>query len=325
MSHMLLELIVWSLVAFAIGCVLGCFFRKFFGAAEIPVAIPAVAATAAVAARAALPVAPRVETPAYVPLTRPQPIAEPVISAPIPAVPAMAPVAAAALAKPRGLAGARGGKADDLLRISGVGPKNEAILHSLGVFHFDQIAGWTKSEVDWVDDHLKFNGRITRENWIDQARLLAGGKEAEFLSLYGTGGERNAAGKVVPKAAEPEAMALSSSAGSGKAERPKGIAKARGGKADNLQRISGVGPKNERVLHSLGFFHFDQIAEWTGEQVAWVDEHLKFGGRIKREEWKRQARLLADGREDEFTRLYGTGGLRSKGGATKPGERTRKR
>ena len=91
-----------------------------------------------------------------------------------------------------------------------------------------------------------------------------------------------------------------------RAERPKGIAQARSGKADNLQRISGVGPKNERTLHSLGFFHFDQIAGWSDEEVAWVDNHLKFNGRIIREEWILQAGLLAEGKEDEFERLYGS-------------------
>lgn len=103
---------------------------------------------------------------------------------------------------------------------------------------------------------------------------------------------------------------------SSKTERPKGIAQARSGKADNLQRISGIGPKNERTLHSLGFFHFDQIAGWSDEEVAWVDDHLKFNGRIIREEWILQAGLLAEGKEDEFERLYGTG--RRKQGASAP-------
>lgn len=106
--------------------------------------------------------------------------------------------------------------------------------------------------------------------------------------------------------------------------RPKGIAAARGGTPDNLQRISGVGPKNEKTLHSLGFFHFDQIAAWTAEEVAWVDDHLKFGGRIGREKWINQARLLAEGKEEDFHRLYGTGGVSNKQGETESGSRTRK-
>ena len=107
-------------------------------------------------------------------------------------------------------------------------------------------------------------------------------------------------------------------------ERPKGLTAARGGKPDNLQRISGIGPKNEAILHNLGFFHFDQIAAWTESQVAWVDDHLRFGGRIKREEWIKQAGLLAAGKEEEFTKLYGTGGLRNAKGETVSGARTRK-
>lgn len=98
--------------------------------------------------------------------------------------------------------------------------------------------------------------------------------------------------------------------------RPKGIAQARGGKADNLQRISGIGPKNERTLHSLGFFHFDQIAAWSDEEVAWVDDHLKFNGRVIREEWILQAGLLAEGKEEEFERLYGSS--RGKRGSAGP-------
>jgi predicted flap endonuclease-1-like 5' DNA nuclease len=106
--------------------------------------------------------------------------------------------------------------------------------------------------------------------------------------------------------------------------RPQGIAAAREGHPDNLQRISGIGPKNEKTLHGLGFFHFDQIAAWSDEEVAWVDDHLKFSGRIMREEWTRQARLLAEGKEEEFHQLYGTGGLRNKAGETDSGARTRK-
>jgi NADH-quinone oxidoreductase subunit E len=107
-------------------------------------------------------------------------------------------------------------------------------------------------------------------------------------------------------------------------ERPKGISSARGGKADKLQRISGVGPKNEKVLHNLGFFHFDQISAWTPAEIEWVDDHLKFNGRIKREEWTKQCKLLAAGKEEEFSKLFGTGGMKTKAGQTQSGTRTKK-
>ncbi len=75
----------------------------------------------------------------------------------------------------------RDGAPDDLKMIRGVGPKLEALLHSMGVFHFDQIAAWTAEEVAWVDEHLEgFKGRVSRDDWVDQARRLADGEETEF-------------------------------------------------------------------------------------------------------------------------------------------------
>ena len=67
-------------------------------------------------------------------------------------------------------------KPDDLKRISGVGPKLESVLNGLGIWEFTQIAAWTAEEIAWVDDYLQFKGRIVRDDWIDQAAGLAGGR-----------------------------------------------------------------------------------------------------------------------------------------------------
>jgi NADH-quinone oxidoreductase subunit E len=87
--------------------------------------------------------------------------------------------------RPAGLETARDGRADDLKKISGVGPKIEGTLNSIGIFHFDQIAAWTPDEVEWVDGYLKFKGRIDREDWIAQAKILADGGETEFSKRTG--------------------------------------------------------------------------------------------------------------------------------------------
>jgi len=81
---------------------------------------------------------------------------------------------------PETLSAPRDGKADDLKKLKGVGPKLEATLHELGFYHFDQVANWGPAEVAWVDSRLKFKGRIERDGWIEQAKLLAAGEDTEF-------------------------------------------------------------------------------------------------------------------------------------------------
>jgi len=82
--------------------------------------------------------------------------------------------------KPEILSAPRGGTADDLKLLKGVGPKLEQTLHELGFYHFDQVAAWTEAEIAWVDTRLKFKGRIQRDGWIEQARILARGGDTEF-------------------------------------------------------------------------------------------------------------------------------------------------
>lgn len=82
---------------------------------------------------------------------------------------------------PKMLAAARDGGADDLKQIKGVGPKMQTMLNEMGVYHFDQVAGWSADEVSWVDQNLKgFKGRVSRDNWVEQAATLAAGGETEF-------------------------------------------------------------------------------------------------------------------------------------------------
>ncbi|MEI8144852.1 MAG: NADH-quinone oxidoreductase subunit NuoE [Alphaproteobacteria bacterium] len=77
--------------------------------------------------------------------------------------------------KPSGLAKPRSAKGDKLQRIKGIGPVNEGKLQALGIFHFDQIAAWTREEIRWVGTYLSFPGRIDREEWTIQAKTLAAG------------------------------------------------------------------------------------------------------------------------------------------------------
>ena len=93
-------------------------------------------------------------------------------------------VAAAAQEARIEAADARGG--DDLTRIKGLGPKLAATLGDLGVTRFDQIAGWGEADIARVDSQLgRFQGRIERDDWVGQARLLAAGDEAGFKAKFG--------------------------------------------------------------------------------------------------------------------------------------------
>ncbi len=85
------------------------------------------------------------------------------------------------------------------------------------------------------------------------------------------------------------------------AAKPQGLSAPRAGAADDLKLIGGVGPKLEETLNALGIYHFDQIADWSPDTVAWVDEYLSFKGRIAREDWIGQAKTLAAGGETEFS------------------------
>lgn len=138
------------------------------------------------------------DAPPFAPDPKPEPELEPV---PEPeresAAPVAAPLAAAAAAgsisaenddeseasKPKIAAAV--GDADDLTRIKGIGPKLNDLCHSLGVLRFDQIAAWSAADVAEVDQYLKIKGRIDRDSWVDQAKLLAAGDDAAHEAQFG--------------------------------------------------------------------------------------------------------------------------------------------
>lgn len=75
---------------------------------------------------------------------------------------------------------------DDLTRIKGVGPKLRDLLGSLGVTRFEQVAAWSEADIDRIDAQLgQFAGRIRRDSWVEQAKLLAAGDTAGYESRFG--------------------------------------------------------------------------------------------------------------------------------------------
>ncbi len=110
-----------------------------------------------------------------------------------------------------------------------------------------------------------------------------------------TGGKK--AAKKVAKKAAPKKAAPKKAAAKTAADAPtlRFLDAAIDGKADDLKKISGVGPVLEGKLNDLGIYHYSQIAAFTAEQIAQIDEVLNFKGRIDRDDWVGQAEaFIAD-------------------------------
>lgn len=151
-----------------------------------PAKVPSVPATKAPAAKTAAP------KPAT---TKPQAAASQAAKSPVAGSAAAkvpsAPRAVARKATPAGASKAPAAKPDNLRRLIGIGPVNEKLLKAQGVTSFAQIAAWTDADVKRIEDVMNFDGRIARERWIEQARLLAAGDEKAFAKEFPTAGTTN--------------------------------------------------------------------------------------------------------------------------------------
>lgn len=87
---------------------------------------------------------------------------------------------AAAASAPEAVAG------DDLSKIKGLGPKLQALLPTLGISTYAQIAALTDGDLADLDTKLgAFAGRPKRDNWMEQAKYLAAGDVAGFEAQFG--------------------------------------------------------------------------------------------------------------------------------------------
>jgi predicted flap endonuclease-1-like 5' DNA nuclease len=137
------------------------------------------------------------------------PVASPTAAAPIVTMPVAASIAAGVSTVPMAatrtgeLAGLRSVRSeayaaattksgpDDLKRIRGVGVLIERKLNSMGINSYAQIANWTSAEIDRVSQVLDFKGKVERENWVEQARILSAGGQTEFSRRVDRGDDMN--------------------------------------------------------------------------------------------------------------------------------------
>ncbi|WP_299625590.1 NADH-quinone oxidoreductase subunit NuoE [uncultured Tateyamaria sp.] len=208
------------------------------------------------------------------------------------------------------LTAARMGELIDALAAGEVptpGPQN-------GRYAAEPLGGLTTLK-DFDSGHTKYNASVQLATDIGDTVKRIDGTEVPLIAPW-QGKAANASAK--PKASAkskkpvnktPPTDAVSAAkpdtpvVADGPGTKPETLDAARGGKADDLKMIKGVGPKMENLLHELGFFHFDQVAAWTADEVAWVDQNLKgFKGRVSRDNWVTQAKALATGAETEFSK-----------------------
>jgi predicted flap endonuclease-1-like 5' DNA nuclease len=295
MIMLALQTFLLMAIAYILGCILGCLLHQWFGSA--PKA--AIAAAAPVAAAAAI--APRVTLPA------PPPAPKPATPAPVKAVASVPkPKAKRTTPAKKRVATPKAAplQKDDLKRIKGIGRQNEARLNAVDVIAFSQIAAWSKEEQAEMGERLAFPGRIEREEWVKQAKVLAKGGQTAFAKRVDKG-------------------EISSSVGKGSVgdlgKKPSTLAKARSSKGDNLTLIDGVGNAIEKKLYALGIYHFDQIAAWTKDNETWVSNEIGFPGRSERENWVKEAKTLASGGTTEHAKRVEQGKIGTSR-KSKPGE-----
>lgn len=291
---------------------------------------------------------------------------------------------------------------DDFQRIRAIDADVERRLKKLGIDTYEHIAGWTPSDAKRISSELNLSERIEREQWVEQAQILAKGGETYYsrnraaaikaaaekerpqqaalpppnaapaetatraapsptssdvprsVATY-VGSEKSVAelaaaaaaaiaaasasvtrgmrpiepvsplSKVDPKINIPakltdaikereardneaklEEQALESSASF---EDDDAREDENDGPADDLKRIRGIGVLIEKRLNGLGVSRYDHIANWTSSDIERVSQVLDFKGRIERENWVEQARILSSGGQTEFSRRVDRGDI----------------
>jgi predicted flap endonuclease-1-like 5' DNA nuclease len=163
---------------------------------------------------------------------------------------------------------------DDLRVIKGIGPFIEEKLNALGITTYRQIANMTAKLETQVNEAIEFfPGRVKRDQWVNQAKILLG----EDVKLDE---------KALKQAEELERIAKNA----------ESIDFATLGVAtidekDDLQTIKGIGPFIAEKLYALGIYTFEQVGNMTPKIEDEVNKAIEFfPGRVKRDEWAKQAR-----------------------------------
>ncbi len=247
-------------------------------------------------------------------------------------VPGLAAAAASAAAAGLGSAAASMGR-DDLQRIGGINAEVEKLLNVQGVTRYNQVASWSGDDAMRFDRLLGHEGRVRRENWIEQAQMLSRGGDTAYSRQFDQRKASASGSGAVTDAPRPSRLAdairdVAAKTGNEISAPPpvrssdmSGLRSVRSeaytsnnqptGTPDDLKRVRGVGVLIEKKLISMGVTTYQQIANWSGSDIDRVSQVLDFRGRIERENWVEQARILSAGGQTEFSRRVDRGEVES--------------
>ena len=196
----------------------------------------------------------------------------------------------------------------DLSRIEGVDQNTAELLSENGITSYGQIARWTTGDVERFDTLLQQRGRVSRQNWIEQAKILADGKQTAFnrrMSMAPTPVTAPSGGLLAPQPlaasiVSPRSAAVTATTAATAAPSAAGAVAEASTKPDDLKLIRGVDPNAEKILHGEGIGTFAQLAAWRSADVHNIDSLLAQPGRASEQNWIEQAKILADGNQTAF-------------------------
>jgi len=259
-------------------------------------------------------------------------------AAPAAGKPPPGPVEPARPVRPRPLA-----ETDNLERIRGIDAELARQLGAAGVRRYEEVARWSAADVERIERDLAGAGRIGRENWIEQAQILMKGGATAFSRAFDRGSPAAVALPAQPAVAaamtiEPAGKAIEAGTPEPASEPPArpvllGALRSvrsqayqnpepgpeaayrvgshnrvvRSSPPQDLKRIRGIGVLIEKRLNAMQIATYEQIANWTAQDIERVSRMLDFKGRIERENWVEQARILASGGATEFSRRVDRG------------------
>jgi predicted flap endonuclease-1-like 5' DNA nuclease len=333
MNVLVFQTLLLLLLAFVIGCILGCWLKRLFASDAAEPAQPA-------ARPAPKPVAPAKPVAAAAPIpagafdwTAQKASDAIVLDGMVPTISDRNALVDHAKARFAGM------DVDDRMTIGGKVPAGANWLRS-SKFALSQLEGLSTGDAALKGTSYSLRGVAATKASYDKIKKALPGGLPSGVALGDLSLDTPPAPKPKPKAAaKPKSAPKPKPAPAAAADteivkvksdrdlagtQPRGYRKARDGKADDLKRIRGIGKVNEGKLNGFGVWHFDQIAAWSKDEIEWVDDYIAFPGRILREDWVGQAKVLAKGGDTSFSKRVDAGEVESSAGGPSKKPRSRK-